>query len=210
MNEKTWWYVARAGGITAWVLVAAVTLFGLVLSTRIAKGKVTPAWLLDLHRHLGGLSIAFTAVHVAGLVADSYVTFGFVDVVVPFASEWKPGPVAAGVVAMHLLVAVEVTSLLQRKIPRRWWRRIHGLSMPLFLLSTMHTLTAGTDGESPAMRIAAIAALLAFMFLIAYRAAIAISPTRGRPGVGAASPDDRTTRRPASPVETAGGSPRPT
>lgn len=176
VNEQTWWYVARAGGITAWALVAAVTLWGLVLSTRIAKGKVTPAWLLDLHRYLGGLAAVFTGVHVGGLVADSYVTFTAADVLVPFASDWKPGAVAAGVVSMHLLAAVEGTSLLQKKLPRRWWRRVHGLSLPLYLLASVHTIAAGTDTGHPALRLAVVASLIAFMFLIAYRGVIAISP----------------------------------
>ena len=169
MNEQTWWYVARAGGITAWALVAAVTLWGLVLSTRIAKGKVTPAWLLDLHRHLGGLAVIFTGVHVAALVADSYVEFSALQILVPLTSDWRPGPVAAGVVSLHLLVSIEATSLLQRRIPRRWWRRIHGLSIPLFLLATLHTLAAGADVGHAALRGAALGSLAVFAFLIAYR-----------------------------------------
>jgi predicted ferric reductase len=179
MDEKVWWYLARAGGITAWALVAAATLWGLVLSTRIAKGKVTPAWLLDLHRHLGALGLVFSGVHVLGLVADSWVHFGWVEVLVPFAAEHRPAATAAGVLALHLLVAVEVTSLLQRRLPRRVWRRVHGLSLPLFLLSTVHTLAAGTDGEHPVLAGATALVAIAFMVLMTYRAVLALAP--GRP-----------------------------
>ena len=64
---------------------------------------------------------------------------------VPFASAWKPIPVALGIVAMYVLVTVEVTSLLQRHLPRTAWRQIHVASYGLFGFATLHALTAGTD-----------------------------------------------------------------
>ena len=176
MDEKTWWYLARAGGITAWALVAAATLWGLVLSTRIARGKATPAWLLDLHRHLGALGVVFSGVHVVGLVADRWVHFGWAEVLVPFASAWRPAATAAGVVALYLLVAVELTSLLQRRLPRKVWRKVHGLSLPLFLLSTVHTLAAGTDATNDGLVVVTVLVVIAFMFLMTYRAVLALSP----------------------------------
>lgn len=170
MNEKLWWYIARAGGVTAWTLVAASVLWGLMLSTRVMAGRVRPAWLLDLHRFLGGLSLIFTVVHVAGLVADSWLDFGWSDVFVPFASRWRPAAVAWGVIALYLLAAVEITSLLRRHLPHRWWRRVHATSLPLFLLSTLHGLTAGSEARSPGLRAGVVAVVAAFMFLLAYRA----------------------------------------
>ena len=44
---------------------------------------------------------------------------GPAELFVPLASAWKPGAVAWGVVALYLLLAIEITSLLQRRIPRR-------------------------------------------------------------------------------------------
>ena len=169
MSEKIWWYVARAGGLTAWWLLAAAVLWGLALSTRVAKGKVTPAWLLDLHRFLGGLALTFTAVHVIALVADSWASFGWSEVLVPLASRWRPVPVALGVVGLYLLVAVEVTSLLRKWLPKRLWRAVHSASFALFLLGTGHALTAGTEASNLAVRLSAGAMLVAFMFLLVYR-----------------------------------------
>lgn len=151
MNEKLWWYIARSTGIVSWALVAAAVVWGLLLSTRLLQGRPAPKWLLDLHRHLGGLAVTFTAVHLVGLVADSYTHFGLADLLVPFASAWKPMPVALGVVAMYLLVAVELTSLVMKRIPRRQWRWVHLTSFGLFWLGTLHGITAGTDSRNPAM-----------------------------------------------------------
>ena len=72
-----------------------------------------------MHRFLGGAAVTFTGLHVAGLVADSYVHFGVADVLVPGASSWRPGAVAPGVVSLYLLAAVELTSLFMRRSRRR-------------------------------------------------------------------------------------------
>ena len=45
MNEKLWWYIARSTGIVAWALVAAAVIWGLLLSTRLLKGRPAPKWL---------------------------------------------------------------------------------------------------------------------------------------------------------------------
>lgn len=149
MSAQLWWYVARAGGIVAWALLAASVVWGLVLSTRLRPPHTTPAWTLDLHRALGGLATIFTAVHVVAIMLDSYVHFGLGDVLVPFASSWHPDRVAWGIVGLYLLLAVELTSLVRRHLPRSVWRRIHVLSLPLFLVATLHFVVTGTDAGNP-------------------------------------------------------------
>ncbi len=169
MDEKIWWYTARAGGIVAWVLLALSVAWGLLLSTRIVSKRGAPAWLLDLHRFLGGLALVFTFVHVGGLVADSYAHFGWSEVFVPMASEWKPGPVAWGVVGFYLLVAVEVTSLLMRRISRKVWRAVHFTSFGLFVVSGIHGAQAGTDATNGIYRLTSVALVTATMFLTLVR-----------------------------------------
>lgn len=143
--SHTAWYIARSSGLVAWVLLAAATLWGLLLATRVFGRKPGPKWLTDLHRFLGALAVVFTMIHVGALVADNYVHFGIKEVLVPMASPWKPVAVAAGVVAFWLLLAVEMSSLLMRHMPRRLWRAIHLTSFALFLAATAHAFAAGTD-----------------------------------------------------------------
>ena len=182
MNEKVWWFLARAGGLTAWWLLAASVLWGLVLSTRIAKGKVTPAWLLDLHRMMGGLALLFTLLHIGAIAADSWVHFGWADVLVPYASQWRPGATAAGILGLYLLAAIELTSLAQRKLPRRLWRAIHTTSFVLFLSVSLHAVLAGADSTNIAVRISGALMLVAFTFLLIYRAAVGVrTPRRSTP-----------------------------
>lgn len=146
MNDQLWWYMARAGGIVAWSLLAAGIIWGLLLSTRVLGKRPKPNWMLDLHRFLGATAVVFTAIHVVALVLDTYVEFGITDILIPFTSAYSTGAVAMGVIAMYLLVAVEVTSLMRKRLTKRTWRAIHMASYPLFVLSTAHGIAVGTDG----------------------------------------------------------------
>ena len=147
MTSQIWWHTARAGGLVAWALATASVVWGLLLSGRVTPIP-KPAWVLDLHRFLGALTVVFVGIHVLAIWLDSYVQFGPGQLFVPFASSWKPVAVAWGVIAMYLLVAIELTSLVQRRIPRRVWHAIHLSSFGLFALATVHALTAGSDGTT--------------------------------------------------------------
>ena len=149
MTEQLWWYIARAGGIVALLLAGASVLTGLVFAAKAVRGKPSPKWQLDMHRFLGGSTVAFTVVHMAALVGDSYVHFGPAELFVPFASAWNPLAVAWGVIAMYLLVAVEVSSLLMKRIPRKWWRLIHLGSYGVLWTGLIHGATAGTEAANP-------------------------------------------------------------
>ena len=181
MSGQFPWYVARSAGLVAWALLAASVLWGLALSTKILSPKVRPNWILDLHRWLGGLALTFTGLHVGALLFDTYVHFGLVSLLVPFASKWHPGAVAWGVVSLYLLAAVEVTSLLKSRIPKSVWRKTHFLSFALFVTSTVHGLSAGTDTGATMLRIGALLTAAVFAGLTAARVLEAVAPSAPAP-----------------------------
>lgn len=148
MNPQIWWYLARSSGIVAWLFLTAAVLWGITLSTNLFANRRRPAWLLDLHRALGAMSLAMVVVHLAALIADSYVEFTILDVIVPFTSDWKPWQVALGVFALWGLVVVEATSLAMKRLPKRLWRGVHLTSYLTFLLTSLHGTFAGTDATN--------------------------------------------------------------
>jgi predicted ferric reductase len=174
LDGKLWWYVARSSGIMAWFLAVAAVLWGLALSTRAMGKRPAAPWLLDLHRFLSGLAVAFTGIHLAGLFFDNYTHWAWKELFVPLASKWKPGPTAWGIVAIYLLIAVEATSLVMNRIPRRVWRAIHFTSFALFVTATIHLLQAGTDRENYVLRWAVLLAVVAVLFFTIYRILMAI------------------------------------
>jgi predicted ferric reductase len=163
------WYVARAAGLLSWVLLAAATLWGLALSTRVLGRRPRPNWLLDMHRWLGGSALAFTGLHVLALLLDRYVHFGPMQILVPFAATWHPVAVAWGVASLYLLLAIELTSLARARVSKRAWRRVHTASFALFVTATVHGLTSGTDMRSPLFRLVTLAVVTLVAGLTAIR-----------------------------------------
>jgi methionine sulfoxide reductase heme-binding subunit len=168
MSSATWWYLARAFGLVAWALVTATVVWGLALSGHLVS-RPRPAWVLDLHRHLAALSVVFVAGHLAGLVADGYVHFGVAELLVPFASAWHPAAVAWGVVGLYLLIAIQGTSLLVRRLPKPVWRALHRTAVVLYLLVTVHAFAAGSDVDGRAARWLALGSLALVAFLLSFR-----------------------------------------
>ena len=76
---------------------------------------------------------------------------------------------AWGVVAVYLLLAVELTSLARARLSKRVWRRVHTASFVLFVMATIHGLSAGTDTKSTAARLVALAVGTVFVGLTAIR-----------------------------------------
>jgi DMSO/TMAO reductase YedYZ heme-binding membrane subunit len=188
------WYVARASGLVAWALLAGAVVWGLLMSSKLMRRRVKNAWLLDLHRWLGGLALIFTGVHVVAIMADGYVHFGLASVLIPLASHWHPVAVAWGIASLYMLAAVELTSLARRHLNHRCWKRVHFLSFPLFVTSTIHGVSAGTDGRTPMAIITAVLTTGA----VAAMTAVRLRHRSDRPPMS--RPDPRRPRRPDAPV----------
>lgn len=169
MNPKMWWFASRASGMVLWLVLAATLCWGLAVSSRLVRRRGMPAWMLDLHKHLATLAIVFTGVHLLSLWADNFVHFGFGELFIPMASGWKRGPVAWGVVAFYLLVVVEGSSLVMRRIPRQLWHAVHMLSLPMFVTGTVHGIMSGTDWRLAATKWTAIVVASAVVWLATFR-----------------------------------------
>ena len=91
------WLVARAAGIVAFALLTISVTLGLALSTKLLgnrRGKMLLGW----HQTLIWTGLGMVVLHLAGLLLDPVLRFGFVAVLVPGAAPWRPLPVAAGIV----------------------------------------------------------------------------------------------------------------
>ncbi len=175
MRSQTWWYVARAGGIVGWALLTLAVIGGLQLATRLVR-RPAPAWVLDVHRFVAGLAVVFVVVHLVGLWADTFVQFTAADLFVPFASGYHTGALALGIVALYLLLAIEITSLLMKRMSRRAWHAVHLSSYLLFTIATIHGLLVGTDRQSVLFRVACLLAAIVVLFMSLVRI---LAPRRG-------------------------------
>ncbi|HSD78242.1 MAG TPA: ferric reductase-like transmembrane domain-containing protein, partial [Solirubrobacteraceae bacterium] len=181
------WYVARAGGVVAYVLLTLTVLLGLTMSSRRRSQRWPRMAVEDVHRFAGILVGVFVVVHVVAVAIDSYLPFSPAAIVVPFVSAYRPAWVALGIVAAELLLALAVTNRLRhRSLSYETWRRVHYLNFAVWGGATLHGLGSGTDRSTPwmvavyACGSAAVAAFTAFRVLrrrpLAPRVRAAASP----------------------------------
>jgi methionine sulfoxide reductase heme-binding subunit len=169
MNDKLAWYISRSSGWVAFVLLAVTVVWGILGITKVIERKGLPRWMMDLHKYLALLTVAFTAVHLGALVADNFVHIAWREILVPYALDWKPGAVTFGIVAMYLIVAVQVSSWLRPRLPRKVWKATHMLSYPAMWLVAMHGLRAGTDASNLALRVGVMVIVGATAFVTLLR-----------------------------------------
>lgn len=142
------WYLIRASGITLYLLFWATVVLGLTLTTHTFDRMIGRGNAYSLHTYLTQLSYAFLAIHLLGLATDSYLVFSVADLIGPFHAPSKEPWTGMGVLAMWLFIVVAVTAASRRYVPYPVWRMLHGLAFPLFLLSMLHGIGAGSDSAN--------------------------------------------------------------
>src|SRR5689334_17705275 len=148
MWQEITWTVARAGGITAYALLTAAVVIGLVLSLG-WRSRAWPRFLTrEVHQFATLLALAFTALHGLALWFDPFTRFDLAELLVPLASHFRPLWMALGIVAGYLLGALFLTEYLRPLIGFAWWRRLHHLTFAAFALATAHGLTTGSDARA--------------------------------------------------------------
>jgi DMSO/TMAO reductase YedYZ heme-binding membrane subunit len=147
-SDPTFWLLARASGLTAYVLLTASVLAGLVLKSRPFR-SLKPAAVTDTHRFLALLGLGAIGIHGAALLLDRTIHLPPAALVVPGASPYRPVPVAIGVLAAELMLLVYASFALRRRIGTRNWRRLHWATYLIFGAATIHGLAAGTDSARP-------------------------------------------------------------
>jgi methionine sulfoxide reductase heme-binding subunit len=141
------WVAARALGVTAYLLLTLEVVLGLVLShPRMASGWRRTKQVFPWHEMVTVFLGAFLALHIVLLAVDRFAGVGWVGVLVPGMSTYRPSAIAAGSVAMYALVIAAVTAKWTRLLPAGWWLKIHRFAVVAFLLAWAHAVLAGTDG----------------------------------------------------------------
>lgn len=143
------WYLARASGLTLYLLLWAATLLGFGLTAVRLRRWASRAVVHSLHGFATGLAYAFLALHLLSLAADPTVRFDAVALAIPFAAGWREPWTGVGVVAAWLLATVGLSAGLRRWTGYAVWRRLHDLTPLLYLLALLHGLGAGTDAVLP-------------------------------------------------------------
>lgn len=147
--DHTFWYLSRAAGLCAFVVLAVNMALGLALSVPLLERWVAKWRVFDLHQVSGLLVVGLLALHVFALLGDPYIGYTVPQLLVPFLSPYRPWPVALGVLGFYLTLVVTFTFYIRRRIGQRTWRLIHYGSFAVFALGLLHGVLSGTDSGTP-------------------------------------------------------------
>lgn len=139
------WFASRALGLVLLAVLSATVLLGILTSRRWGTREWPRFVTAGLHRNLALLGVTLLPLHGLANVIDSYAGLGLRDVLVPFATSYRPLWLGMGVLAGELLVALLVTSLLRHRLGLRLWRLTHWAAYASWPLAVLHGLGTGSD-----------------------------------------------------------------
>jgi DMSO/TMAO reductase YedYZ heme-binding membrane subunit len=153
----TLWYLARAGGLAAMVLLSVATAFGALGSVRRGDPERRVVWQY-LHRTAATTGLLLVVGHVAAVVLDAKSHVSLEAVVVPLTSSYRPVAVALGTLAAYLFVLVALLGVFRGRLATSAgatavWRGLHASAYVAWGLGVMHGFLAGTDSGQAWVRI---------------------------------------------------------
>ncbi|HVC23407.1 MAG TPA: hypothetical protein VNH82_08300 [Candidatus Dormibacteraeota bacterium] len=139
------WYLTRGSGLILLVILTASVAMGIL-----HKSGWTPSgWprfvMGDLHRNLALLGAALLVVHIITAELDPFAPVGWLAVLLPFLSSYRPVWLGLGTLSVDLLIAVVTTSLLRSHLSLQMWRLVHWFTYLAWPFAFLHSLGTGTD-----------------------------------------------------------------
>jgi len=167
-SVQVWWYITRAAGIIAYLLLWLSTAWGLAVPAKVFDRLVQRWATFDFHQFISLLAIGFMGLHILVLLLDHYLPFTAAQILIPFIAPYRPLWVGIGVISFYLLLLVTITYYIRARIGMRTFRAIHVLSLVAYLGATLHGLYAGTDSPLLAMQLLYEVTGLVVIFLTVY------------------------------------------
>jgi hypothetical protein len=166
--ESVTWDVARAGGFTAYILLALSVALGLALTLHWQSNRWPRLINSEMHNFTTLVSLMFTGLHVLAVWVDPFTRFGWNEVFIPLASHYRPLWMAFGIVALYLGLAIGLSTWLRPIIGYAWWRRLHIFTLVAYALVTIHGIATGSDTRTwwGLAIYAASAAMIAWLLLL--------------------------------------------
>ncbi len=175
---KMSWYLGRASGILAFILLTLVSCFGLLMSSRVMTKLFLPATTYETHRFLSFASVLAVIVHATSFFFDDFFHLSFVEAVVPFLlhREYQSAlgfdigkTVGLGIIGLYFMILLILTSEFRAKMSLRLWRATHYTSFIAYILFILHGFASGTDSREWWMQAIYIVSAVSVFILILFR-----------------------------------------
>ena len=163
------WYLMRGSGVVSLLLLTAVSALGMATVSRWRPGRVPRFVTLGLHRNLSLLALVFLAIHVLTAVIDPKASVRAVSVLMPALSDRYGLWLGLAALALDLVIALVLTSLLRRRLPERLWRTVHWSAYLAWPVALLHGAGMGTDRGATWMLAVDAACIALFGMAVALR-----------------------------------------
>jgi predicted ferric reductase len=144
---KSYWFISRASGVLAYLLLTFSVLWGLMQSGAILRPIIPPVLALGMHNFSSWAALVMAALHALILLGDGFIRMGLVHLFIPFIAPYEPFWVGMGVIAFYLTFFLSLSFYVRRYIGQKTFRYFHYLSYLTYTLVTLHGLGSGTDSS---------------------------------------------------------------
>jgi sulfoxide reductase heme-binding subunit YedZ len=193
------WITSRAAGVAALVLASLAVSLGLLMSTKLLRGRV--ADLRVTHEILSLSTIAAIVVHAATLLGDKFLHPSVVDIAVPFASSYKTAWMSLGIIGGWSLTLLGISYYARRTIGAKRWRKLHRFTALAWVAGLVHAIGMGTDaGQTWFLAMIGIVVVPALALLITRLAGRGARPTPRVATPGRTVESGRPAQRPHLPA----------
>jgi len=167
------WYITRAAAISAYFLLFLLVVMGESMASGVVYNFITPprAWLI--HKYLGISFGVALLTHMTALIFDNFVNFNLLDIFIPFHSAYNPIFLSFGIVGFYFTLIIILSSIISRFQTTQFWRTLHFLVYPLFVIGLIHGFMLGTDSRNIFILMLYATTGLIFIFLFVQRLRLA-------------------------------------
>ena len=163
-----WWLASRSAGVVAMISISVSVLIGLLMANNLPRKRGAKKRLLAVHESTALVGLLAITLHGLLLLGDSWLKPGIAGIGIPFTMGYRPEFTGLGIVAGWGAAALGLSFYVRRHIGGGLWRRVHRLTIVVWLLSVIHALGAGTDaGQWWLQGIIALTGLpIVFLFIL--------------------------------------------
>src|SRR2546428_7236643 len=170
MSDTILWYATRGAGVVSLVLLTGVVVLGIMSEMRWQTASWPRVLTSVVHRNLALATLVFLAIHIVTAVVDPFTALGWQAAIIPFSSSYRRLWLGLGVVAIYLLLAIVVTSLLRPFFGRSAWRTVHWLTYLMWPGAGIPGIGTGTDPRFAWMLAIEAACIGSVVAAVAWRA----------------------------------------
>lgn len=164
-TDATLSHVSGILGYAAFFLLAAVAIWGMLMSTHLLDRQVRRQTLYGGHMMLTVLALASAVMHAQVQFFRHDVYFTEAKIWLPWIGG-APTSISMGILGAELVVAVAASIWFQHRMNYRRWARFHWLSYPGFILIAAH-VGVSTREQHFSILVAAMAAILFVALILA-------------------------------------------